>query len=75
MDIILNFLNSVAQLAGPSADEPFTADQSCLPELESLRPAWVERCRYHERNIITILEDRASLIRQGYGFVHDSYFQ
>ena len=70
MDSILNFFNSAPQPARSSADETFTADRSCLPELESLYPAWVERCYYHERNIITILKDRTSLIRQGYGCVH-----
>lgn len=58
-----------------SDNEPFTADRSCLPELETLLPAWIERCRYHERNIKDILRNRTSLIQQGYEYVHNSCFQ
>lgn len=72
---LLNFFNLIPPLpVGPSVDEPFTADRSCLPELDSLYSTWIERCRYHERNMKDILRDRVGLIRQGYGCVYNRCF-
>lgn len=81
-DFLFNLFNPAPpQPARSSADhdELPTADQSNVSELDSLRSAWIDRCRWHERNIKEILTDRTNLVQQGYGCVLTiftfSYFQ